>query len=66
MSKITKVHFTGRWQTVVFAELEDGSEVKLFAFYADEISFSEAELVGLTVAEARILRHKKDVAYLRS
>jgi hypothetical protein len=50
----------------VMVTLEDGSEHKLFEFYPDEISFSSHEFIGLTVAQAYELRHKKDVAYLRS
>jgi hypothetical protein len=50
----------------VFATLEDGQEILLFSYYPDEISFTPSEFVGLTEAEARQLRHKKDVAYLRS
>ena len=49
--------------TVTF---EDGSKKELFTFYPDELSFSEAEFVGLTETEAYALRHRKDVAYLRA
>jgi len=44
----------------------DNAEALLFSYFADEIMFSSSELVGLTVDEAEQLRHKKDVAYLRS
>lgn len=50
----------------VWATLEDGSEVRVFDYYPDEISFSPSEFVGLTLAEARQLKFRKDVAYLRS
>ena len=50
----------------VFATLEDGSEVRVFDFYPDEISFRPEEFVGLTVQEAYNLKSKKDRAYLRS
>jgi hypothetical protein len=50
----------------VFVTLENGVETRLFSFYPDEISFASAEFVGLTEAEAHQLRHKKDIAYLRS
>jgi hypothetical protein len=50
----------------VFATLEDGREVKLFDYYPDELSFSEHEFIGLTEAEGRRLKFKKDVAFLRS
>lgn len=44
----------------------DPAEALLFSYFADEIMFSSAELVGLTVEQANELRHKRDVAYLRS
>ncbi len=50
----------------VHAKLEDGSEVKLFEYYPDEISLSPSEFVGLTVEQASQLKFKKDAAYLRS
>lgn len=50
----------------VIATFDNGERKELFEFYPDEISFGEGELVGLTEAEARALRHAKDVAYLRS
>jgi hypothetical protein len=42
------------------------TEELLFSYFHDEISFTSQELIGLTVDEAEQLRHKKDVAYLRS
>jgi hypothetical protein len=45
---------------------DNGERKDLFSFYPDEISFSVGEFVGLTEREAHNLRHKKDVAYLRS
>ena len=50
----------------IFVTLDNNEEQKLFSFYPDEISFSEQELVGLTIEQAMQLRHKKDVAYLQS
>jgi hypothetical protein len=47
----------------VHATFTDGNERKLF--YPDEISFQPAEFVGLTEREACLLRHIRDVAYLR-
>ena len=44
----------------------DGKEETLFTFYPDELSFSESEFIGLTRVQAMSLRHRKDVAYLRS
>lgn len=48
------------------ATLTDGTSERLFSFYMDELSFRDDELKGLTVDAARRLRHKRDVAYLRS
>lgn len=48
------------------AELSDGTTERLFGYYIDELSFQDRELVGLTVEQARALRHMRDVAYLRS
>jgi hypothetical protein len=50
----------------VWAKLEDGSDVRVFDFYPDEIRFTPSEFVGLTLAEARQLKFRKDIAYLRS
>lgn len=51
---------------VVYATTADGVEHELFSFYPDEISFTATEFEGLTVEQARSLRYKKDVAYLKS
>ena len=45
--------------------LEDGSTETLFEYYPDEISFTADEFIGLTVAEGRRLKTKKDTQYLR-
>ncbi len=50
----------------VWVTFEDGEDLKLFSYYPDEISFTASEFVGLTEPQARELRHKRDVAYLRS
>ncbi len=50
----------------VMALLSDNSIVDLFNYYDDEISFSKYELISLTVKQAEELKHKKDVAYLKS
>ncbi|HEX8854778.1 MAG TPA: hypothetical protein VF752_04190 [Thermoleophilaceae bacterium] len=64
---------TNAWEVVergratVKATFSDRSETNLlFVYDTDELSFTMAELIGLTAAEARTLRHKRDVAYLRS
>jgi hypothetical protein len=44
----------------------DGIGERLFTFYPDELSFSESEFIGKTRDQAMSLRHRKDVAYLRS
>ena len=50
----------------VAVTFNDGKEETLFTFYPDELSFNESEFIGLTRNEAMSLRHRKDVAYLRS
>src|SRR5690554_3939552 len=44
--------------------LENGDEKELFTFYPDEISFTEQELVGLTIQEAHSLKRVKEIDYL--
>lgn len=51
---------------VVTATFEDGTTKDLFSYYPDEISFTEAEFVGLTEDEAHQLRTNKDIKYLQS
>lgn len=46
--------------------LSSGEHLTLFEYYPDEISFVEAEFIGLTVAEAESLLTRKDVKYLQS
>lgn len=50
----------------VYITLADGVEQLLFDYYPDELSFSPSNFVGLTLEQAHNLKHKKDVAYLRS
>lgn len=70
--KITAARITAMPESIfdampeVTVTLEDGSTRNLFSYYPDEISFTEAEFIGLTVAQAHNLRHRKDVAYLQS
>ena len=45
--------------------MSDGSTYE-FSWWGDEITFTEEELVGLTVKEIDELYSKKDVAYLQS
>ena len=49
----------------VMGILEDDSIIMLFRYYPDELSFTEEELVGLSVPEAVALFHRKDEDYLR-
>ena len=44
----------------------DEREFFLFDYYPDELSFRAEEFVGLTVPEARALKQRKDLDYLRS
>lgn len=50
---------------IVKGKEEDGEHF-LFDYYQDELTFSTEEFVGLTIAQAQSLFHKKDVACLRS
>ena len=51
----------------VMVVLEGESQEKLlFEYYPDEISFSPNEFIGLTEAEAKRLKFKKDKNYLQS
>lgn len=50
----------------VRAVMSDGSTLDLFSFYDDELHFSAAEFVGMTHDQACELKHRRDVAYLRS
>jgi len=49
----------------VTAVFDDGEVKELFSFYPDELSFTEQEFIGLTEREARELRTRKDIAFLR-
>jgi hypothetical protein len=46
--------------------MEDDTQVVLFRYYADELSFRSEEFVGLTVEQARTRHHQRDVGYLQS
>jgi len=50
----------------VTATFSDGTTKELFEFYPDEISFTEGEFIGLTLGEARQLKHGRDVDYIQS
>ncbi len=57
---------SSRYQVSMMAEMSDGSEVNLFSYYPDEISFQPSEVMGMTKREAGQLFSRKDTAYLRS
>ena len=50
----------------VIATFDDGSVEELFEYYPDEISFTVTEFKGLTLAEAKNLKFKKDKDFLQS
>ena len=51
----------------IYVTLEGSSEeIYLFSYYPDEVSFTESELIGLTIDECRSLFGKKDRKYLNS
>jgi hypothetical protein len=50
----------------VTATLEDRTDVELFRYYTDELSFTADEFTGLTVQEALDLFARRDIEYLRS
>lgn len=55
---------SGRVELTGHTDLDEA--VHLFGYYADEITFSDEELVGLTRREAGYLFTKRDIAYLQS
>ena len=50
----------------VIATFDDGSVEEVFEYYPDEISFTVQEFKGLTLAEAKHLKFKKDKEFLQS
>ena len=50
----------------VTATFDDGSVKVLFDYYPDEISFTPGDFVGLTEIEGRLLKGKRDRAYLQA
>jgi hypothetical protein len=51
-------------ETKVTAEMSDGSEEVLFHFFPDEICLAPDELIGKTLAGAKILRQRREIAFL--
>jgi len=68
LKRIIKTEFTRSsfGPTTINASFDDGSEEDIISFYEDEISFSEAEIIGKTKTEARKIHFKKDKAFLQS
>lgn len=50
----------------VFVTLDDDREHFLFWYYPDELTFAPEDFIGLTVREARVLKARRDIDYLRS
>ena len=50
----------------VRVRFDNGEEKFLFEFYPDEISFTEAEFIGLTEESAQILKFDRDKRFLQS
>ena len=66
--KIVKCRFVhAHWEeSKIYVEYNDGTEGLLMTYYPDELLFTEAELIGLSVEQAFNLMREKDIAYLRS
>lgn len=50
----------------VVATMDNGETEFVFPWFDDELTFTPEEFVGLTVEEARDLKEKKDIAFLKS
>lgn len=50
----------------VSVKFDDGRKADLFTFYPDELTFAEAEFIGLTEVAARDLHRQKDAEFLRA
>jgi hypothetical protein len=50
----------------VKVQLSNGERMSLFTFYPDEISFTESEMIGLSVDQAKRRKFEKDVRFLQS
>lgn len=51
---------------VVTVTLDDDSTVELFSYYPDELHFTPAEFIGLTIEQARALKFNKDRSFIQS
>lgn len=50
----------------VWATLADGTEKMLFAYYPDEISFTNSDFIGLTEDESHTLKFGRNRRFLQS
>jgi hypothetical protein len=50
----------------VMAKMSDGTEVEVFKYFANELSFTAQEFTGLTLDEACERKYQRDLAYLTS
>ena len=50
----------------VVARMSDGSVVRVFAFYDNELSFGPTEFLDLSLSQARRLKLERDAVYLAS
>lgn len=68
MKRIVSTEFKRNsfYPTKIVAKFDDNTEEEVIQFFEDELSFSEEELIGLRLSEARELHFKKDQAYLTS
>lgn len=65
--KITKIlRSILRGECSLSAIFDDGTQKLLFAYFVDELAFSDDELIGKTEQEARQLRQQRDTDSLRS
>lgn len=53
-------------KVIVYYDNDPSNGKELFEFYPDEITFAPKEFIGLTEAEAKRLKFRKDKDYLQS
>ena len=49
----------------VWVTSEDGTDTMAFEYFPDELTFNEAEFIGLTLEECRLLKFGRDRAFLQ-
>lgn len=54
------------FRTHVLVELDDGAKGFAFSYYADELTFTAPQFIGMTLLEAKEAFYEADIAYLRS